>query len=113
MNMVKIKLLFVGCFTVLMVYGVVYSLYFGVTPTDEPFYISLPYRFILGDRPFIDEYNVVQSAGLFLLPFVKLYLYMKGSTEGIILFVRYLNFAFFSILTYLTYFAFKKYISKI
>lgn len=108
----SLQFVFVLGFSIVMICGVIYSLYFGVTPTDEPFYISLPYRFALGDRPFIDEYHYIQTAGLFLLPFVKLYLYGKGSTAGIILFFRYVHLLTFSLLACFVYLVFRKYISK-
>src|SRR3990167_1511710 len=91
-----------------MISMVVYSLYFGVTPYDEAFYISMPYRFILGDRPFVDEYNISQTAGFFTLPFIKGYLYLKGSTEGIFLFARYLHFFCCILLFGLVFLTFKK-----
>jgi hypothetical protein len=58
--------------------------------TDEAFTAALPYRFLLGDRPFIDEINSAQTAGFILVPFVWLYLKVVHSTVGIILFMRML-----------------------
>lgn len=65
----------------------------GLDWTDEAFYVSLPVRFIQGDRPFADEYNVAENAGLFLWPFLKVYSLFAG-WEGVFLFGRVLFVAF-------------------
>jgi len=62
-------------------------LFFGVDWTDEAFYAAIPYRFVLGDRPFIDELNIVQTAGLLEYPFVRVYVAVFSS-EGLILALR-------------------------
>src|ERR1043165_8922516 len=67
----------------------------GIDLTDEAFYIALPYRFALGDRPFMDELNIAQTAGLLLYPFVKLYVLIVGDTTGIFLFIRVLYIVVF------------------
>lgn len=60
----------------------------GLNLPDESFYASIPYRFSLGDAPFIDDWHVSQlSAVLTLLP-VKLFMFVTGSTDGIILYLR-------------------------
>jgi hypothetical protein len=69
-------------------------LFFGVDFTDEAFYIALPYRFALGDIPLKDEQNLAQLAGVLVMPFMRLFLYFKGSTESVVLFSRHLHFAF-------------------
>ena len=69
-------------------------LFFGVDFTDEAFYIALPYRFSLGDIPLKDEQNLAQLAGVLVMPFMRLFLYFQGNTEGIVLFSRHLHFAF-------------------
>ena len=69
-------------------------LFFGVDFTDEAFYIALPYRFALGDIPLKDEQNLAQFAGVLAMPFIRLFLYFQGNTDGIVLFSRHLHFAF-------------------
>ncbi|MEW6685760.1 MAG: hypothetical protein AB1393_06085 [Candidatus Edwardsbacteria bacterium] len=69
-------------------------LYYGVDFTDEAFYVAMPYHFVLGGRPFIDEVNVLQTASFLTFPFIKLYYVLVGSTEGIILFTRHLYLIF-------------------
>ena len=69
-------------------------LYFGVDFTDESFYAAVPYRFVLGARPLIDETNIVQQTpGVLLYPFVLLWNSVVG-TDGIILYARHLHLVF-------------------
>lgn len=65
----------------------------GVDYLDEAYYVALPYRFAMGDRPFVDELNIVQTSALFLYPFVKVYTMLRGTT-GIFLFMRILFVTF-------------------
>jgi hypothetical protein len=65
----------------------------GVDYTDEAFYIGIPYRFAMGDRPFVDELNIVQTSAFFTYPFVKVYTMIAGTT-GIFLFMRVLFVTF-------------------
>ncbi|MFN0006754.1 MAG: hypothetical protein ACKVXR_02510 [Planctomycetota bacterium] len=61
---------------------------YGVDLGDEALNVAIPYRFALGDRPYVDEINPTQSAALFSYPFVKLYVEARGGTEGLVLFLR-------------------------
>ena len=62
---------------------------YGIDFTDESFYVAIPYRFVLGSRPFIDEVNLQQSASLLLLPFYWARVRLSGF-EGLMLFARLL-----------------------
>ena len=54
----------------LVVVGFVWNRYlYGTELTDESFSIALPYRFVLGDRPFVEEVSIQQTSGILLLPF--------------------------------------------
>jgi hypothetical protein len=75
----------------------------GVDVTDEAFYLAVPLRFVLGDRPFVDELNITQTAALLTLPFVKLWTMIVGSAAGIVLFARLLYLAFFSLVGWSVY----------
>ena len=77
-------------FTAYVIYGMLERLPLSAELTDEALTAALPYRFILGDRPFIDEINSAQTATFILIPFVWLYLKVVHSTTGIILFMRML-----------------------
>lgn len=63
-------------------------LYYGVDFTDESFYVALPYRFVLGDKPFIDELSIVQMSSFLTYPFVNFYIWVMGNSDGLMLFMR-------------------------
>lgn len=90
--------------------GVFYRLYFGVDFTDEAFYIVIPYRFAMGATPFIDEINLLQTASFIFIPFIKIYYWIVGSTEGIVLFTRRFYLTYMILISSLTYFYFKRFI---
>jgi len=58
-------------------------------PYEESFYVNTAYRFVKGDLPIIHEWHMSQISFIYLEPVVALYLKIKGSTEGIMLFMRY------------------------
>src|SRR5277367_4384469 len=76
----------------LVVVAVLYSrVFFGLDLVDEAFYLALPYRFFLGDRPFVDELNVAQAFTFLTYPIVRFYLALTGGkVEGLVLFTRHL-----------------------
>ena len=74
--------------------GVTYwRLWYGVDLTDESFYVTLPWRFAGGARPFVDETTVAQQAGLLVSPFVWIWREIVGA-DAVVLFVRHLQFVF-------------------
>ena len=80
---------------------------FGVM--DESFHLTIPLRLINGDSLLTDEWGVQQlSAVLLYLP-VKFYISIVGSTEGIILFFRYLFIGFQVFVSAVTYSRLRKY----
>lgn len=68
-------------------------LYFCVDLSDEGLWVALPYAYLLGHRPFIDEMAVYQGLGLITLPWVKLWVTVAG-THGLVLFTRHLWLAY-------------------
>jgi hypothetical protein len=74
----------------LLAYG---RIYLGIDLTDEAFAAAMPYSFALGARPFVDEITVHQTAALEILPFVRVYLGLVGSSDGLVLFLRHLYVA--------------------
>jgi hypothetical protein len=65
----------------LVAIGIVYwRLYCGIDFTDESFYVAVPYRLVLGARPFVDEISVTQqTAAIVAYPFVWVYDRLAGS----------------------------------
>ena len=80
-----------------------YRLPYGAGNRDEAFYSAMPYSFLLGNRPYVDELALHQNAGILLLPFFRTYLAIAGSADGIILFNRYLYFVYVSICSVVAY----------
>lgn len=69
-------------------------LFYGVDFTDEAFYSGIPYEFVLGIRPFIDELNFLTFPSLILYPFIKVFYMLNNGTEGLILYNRFLFLLF-------------------
>lgn len=68
-------------------------IFFGVDFSDEALSIAIPYRFLFGDRPFVDEFTLgLIPSSLLMYPFVKLYVFLTGGAEGIMLFMRHIYF---------------------
>ena len=63
---------------------------YGLGNSDEAFYLTVPYRFLQGDRMLIHEWHLSQFASFTMVPVVWLYLLIVGTTEGIILSFRYI-----------------------
>ena len=62
----------------------------GIGILDESFYYTMVKRFAEGDRLLIDEWKVNQLFTVFLILPYQIYVRIVGSTEGLILFMRYL-----------------------
>jgi hypothetical protein len=66
----------------------------GADLVDEAFSVLVPWRWALGDRPFVDEQNLSQSAGLISYPFVRLFALVGGNdVDGLVLYDRHLYLA--------------------
>ena len=63
---------------------------FGMVQNDEPFMISLGHRFLKGDIPITQEWYRAQLIGIIYLPFIWFYINVFGTTEGLVLFCRYI-----------------------
>ena len=61
---------------------------YGVCFPDEHFYVTVAQRFVQGDRPLVDEWHFSQFSCVFLCLPYRLYTALRGSTDGIILFLR-------------------------
>ena len=75
---------------------------FGLDVSDEAFYVALPVRFALGDKPFVDELNIAQTAGLLIYPIIRVYTAIAG-TSGIFYFIRLLYLVFFGLVGWSAY----------
>ena len=82
---------------------------YGYIFNDEPFIVSLGHRMAKGDRLFVHEWNITQLFSFFMLPLVKLYTAIAGSTTGLLLFVRYVYVAWWVLASGLLYVRFRQY----
>lgn len=62
---------------------------YGFGNIDESFYLTIPYRLLQGDALLQEEWHLSQMAGVLTMPLVSAYLKLNGSTEGILLAMRY------------------------
>lgn len=77
-----------GAFAVALAY-MIWRAPYGFASSDECFYLSVPYRFIQGAAPFVDEWHGSQLAGFLLYPLMKLFLAISPDGEGMVLTFRY------------------------
>ncbi len=69
---------------------------------DEPTYSALGYRFSTGTRMFVDEWHISQMFGFLTMPFVWLFMHVTGSTDGVVLFLRFC-YLIMSVVTFLLF----------
>lgn len=68
---------------------------FGYDWTDEQYYSEIAYRLLQGDRPLIDTWEVHQFSAMLSAPVLKVFLLCNGgSTDGMVLFLRYFAVSF-------------------
>lgn len=63
---------------------------YGFGNSDESFYLTVPYRLTMGDSLLAQEWHLSQLAGFLLYPIMQLFMWIVGTTEGIILNFRYI-----------------------
>ena len=81
----------------------------GIHIADESFYYIIPYRLMQGDRLFVDEWNLTQLSFVFqYLPF-RLFVFLTGGTEGVILFMRGLAVCVAQLISLFVYFKLRNY----
>lgn len=82
---------------------------YGFGNRDESFYLTIPYRLYQGDSLFAQEWHLSQMSSILLLPFFYAYMFIKGSTTGIILDFRYLFVCIQGIASVFLYLRLRKY----
>jgi hypothetical protein len=66
-------------------------LFSGMDLQGESYYVLVPWRWALGDRPFVDEQNLQQLPGLLEYPFIKAFGVLRGyDVTGLVLYSRHL-----------------------
>ena len=74
--------------------------HFSFCQSDESFYAAVLNRFWIGEKPIQDEWNSALFYSPLLLPFYGIHIFLNGSTEGVLLFLRvlYVLFSFIAAL---------------
>ncbi|MGI6072535.1 MAG: hypothetical protein ACOX75_05940 [Lachnospiraceae bacterium] len=96
---------------VLFACGTVFILWkcrYGFGNMDEAFYLTIPYRLSQGDGLFVHEWHLSQMSGFLILPLMKLYMAIAGTTEGIILAFRYIYTVIQALAALFIYFRLRK-----
>jgi hypothetical protein len=66
-------------------------LFVGMDLRDESYYVLVPWRWALGDRPFVQEQNLLQLPGLVTYPFIKAFGVLRHyDVTGLMLYTRHL-----------------------
>jgi hypothetical protein len=69
-------------------------LFQGMDLQAESYYVLVPWRWALGDRPFVQEQNLAQVSGFLVYPFVKLFGIVRHyDPGGLVLYTRHLHLA--------------------
>ncbi|MEI6577950.1 MAG: hypothetical protein WCN92_00645 [Eubacteriales bacterium] len=76
---------------------------------DESAFIAYAHRLTMGDSLFTDEWHVAQLTGFLLYLPVKSYLLISGSTDGIVLFFRYMFVSLQGVVSCVIYWRLRKY----
>ena len=66
-------------------------LFVGMDLRDESYYVLVPWRWALGDKPFVDEQSLLQIPGFLMYPFVKAFGFIRHyDPTGLVLYSRHL-----------------------
>lgn len=87
----------------------IYFIFAYPTHDDESQYISIPFRLINGDSLVQEEWHLTQFSSLFSYLPVRIWLAIKGSAEGIFIFMRCLYLVIHTTASVLIYRFFKEY----
>lgn len=63
---------------------------YGFAKMDEAFFLTVPLRFVRGDRMLLNEWHMSQFSFFTMVPSMWLYLKIAKTTEGIVLAFRYI-----------------------
>ena len=79
---------------------------------DCAYAVVNPYRFILGDRLFIEMREPHQTSAVFLALFEWLFVRLSGGTEGIVIYLQTISVCIYGAVSYAFYRFLKKYTSN-
>ena len=84
-----------------------YVVRLSIALPDESFYYTIPQRLLMGDKLFVDEWQLSQLSSLFQYIPYRLFVWVTGGKEGIILFMRALSVTTAMVLYWVVYFKLK------
>lgn len=87
-------------------------LFYGISFSDEAYYVAGPYRFILGDRPFVDDRSIEEFFLILMTPLVGAAHWLLGGVTGIILTLRTVYFLLTLLTATLIYSECRQYVSR-
>ena len=87
----------------------IFFLFFVPFSEDESFYVTIPFRLLTGDSLIQHEWHLSQFSSLFSYLPVYIWTAIKGSTEGIFIFLRCVYLSIHTIMAVVIYNFFKKY----
>ncbi len=103
----NIKKNIIYIFVIIIILFSYFNLFFiQLQNNDEIICAALAKRFLLGDKPFIDEIITIQTHQIIMLPFYKLYHLVTLNYDGILLFSRHLFFLLMLSIVLMTYISF-------
>lgn len=98
-------------FTIALLCGLAVHIYFSfLVPygDDESYYATIPFRLINGDSLLQHEWHLTQFSSLFTYLPTYIWTAVKGSTDGILLFLRYTYIIIHTTITVIIYKFFRK-----
>ena len=85
-----INIIFAVVFMMIFSFNI-WKTHYGFPSPDETFYISMVQRFWFGDIPVIHEWNPAQFPAILMIPLYSAFMFFSGgSTDGVILYFRFL-----------------------
>ena len=96
---IKIKVYTVIFYLLCLLLLIIFSnrLLYTISLYDEVGNITLAYKVVLNQKPFVDIWEFHQVGAIFYVPFIYIFSLLKGNTEGLILFLR-ISYLFINII---------------
>ncbi len=111
----KIESVVNACAVLVMGVVVVFTiarLFFGAELSDEAYSVAETYMVSKGALPFVNNWSQMPGWTLLLAPFVKIYTFLVGGTDGIFLFFRFLSFFVNCLTAFLVAYLFRNHVKN-
>lgn len=104
----KYDVLFIFLFMIVFSF-LLFKVRYGYIYNDEPYLLSLGYRFALGDAMLVEDWSIGQLVGFLIFPFMKLFVMLRNNTDYIVLYGRLCFILVWSLTTLYCYIRLRKY----